>query len=285
MLQNTFIHIQSIGAITEQKLWESGLRDWNKFSGDISIPLSGSRKYYLDMGIAESLEQFQRCNPSYFSKLLPANQSWRLFSEFKESTVYLDIETTGLDRYFDTITTIASYDGRSIKTYVQGDNLNDFVEDIYKYKVIVSYNGKSFDVPFLEQYFNIKLNHAHIDLRYVLASLGFRGGLKRCETALGTDRGPLEGMDGYLAVWLWDDYRRNHNPRALETLLAYNMEDVVNLEQLMVIAYNMKIGETPFLESHRIPRPPAPEIPFRVDPDTVQRVRRELFSAGAYGDF
>jgi hypothetical protein len=44
MLQNTFMHIQSIGAITEQRIWESGLSDWDAFSDDISIPLSGKRK-------------------------------------------------------------------------------------------------------------------------------------------------------------------------------------------------------------------------------------------------
>ncbi len=54
MLQNTFIHIQSIGALTEQRLWESGLSDWDAFYDDISIPLSGNRKYLLQKGIEES---------------------------------------------------------------------------------------------------------------------------------------------------------------------------------------------------------------------------------------
>ena len=178
MLQKTFMHIQSIGAITEQRLWESGLRDWDSFSDDLSIPLSGKRKYLLQKGTEESKRHLADRNPSYFSKCLPANQSWRLFPEFRDSTAYLDIETTGLDRHFNEITTIALYDGQEIKTYVRGKNLNDFIEDIQKYKVIVSYNGKSFDVPFIENYFNIRLDHAHIDLRYVLHSLGFRGGLK-----------------------------------------------------------------------------------------------------------
>ena len=173
MLQNTFIHIQGIGPITEQRLWESGLRDWDAFTDDISIPLSGKRKYLLQKGIEESRQYLYQNNPVYFSKLLPKNLCWRLFPEFRDSTVYLDIETTGLDRYFNDITTIALYDGESIQIYVQGRNLDDFIEDIQKYKVIVSYNGKSFDIPFIEQYFNIRLDHAHIDLRYILYSLGF----------------------------------------------------------------------------------------------------------------
>ena len=196
MLQNTFIHIQSIGAITEQRLWESGLRDWDEFTDDISIPLSGRRKYLLQKGIDESRQHLYQNNPVYFSKCLPANQSWRFFPEFRNSIAYLDIETTGLDRHYHSITTIALYDGESVQTYVQGQNLEDFIEDIQKYKVIVTYNGKSFDIPFIEHFFNIKLGQAHIDLRYILYSLGFRGGLKGCERQLGMDRGDLS-VDGH----------------------------------------------------------------------------------------
>ena len=228
------MHIQSIGAITEQRLWESGLGDWDAFTDDISIPLSGKRKYLLQKGIDESRQCLYQNNPVYFSKCLPANQSWRLFPEFRNSTVYLDIETTGLDRYFNDITTIALYDGESIQTYVQGQNLEDFIEDIQKYKVIISYNGKSFDIPFIEHYFNIRLDQAHIDLRYVFYSLGFKGGLKGCERQLGMDRGDLSDIDGFFAVLLWDEYQRTGDQKALDTLLAYNVQDTINLENLMV---------------------------------------------------
>jgi uncharacterized protein YprB with RNaseH-like and TPR domain len=271
MLKNTFIHIQSIGAITEQRLWKTGFRDWDSFSGDIPIP--AGRKYFLEKGIEESKKYLADFNPAYFSKRLPSNQCWRLFPEFRKSTVYLDIETTGLDRYFNTVTTIALYDGQSIKTYVQGDNLDDFVEDIQQYKVIVSYNGKSFDVPFLEQYFNIRLDHAHIDLRYVLASFGFRGGLKECERQLDMDRGDLKDIDGYFAVLLWEEYQRTGDQKTLDTLLAYNIQDTVNLENLLVTAYNMKLKDTPFYESHLIADSPPPVNPFGVDLETVDRLK------------
>jgi uncharacterized protein YprB with RNaseH-like and TPR domain len=55
---------------------------------------------------------------------------------------------------------------------------------IQKYNVIVSYNGKSLDVPFIEIYFGIQLRHAQIDPRCVLGSLGYKGGLKGCERQL-----------------------------------------------------------------------------------------------------
>ncbi len=104
------------------------------------------------------------------------------------------------------------------------------------------------------------------------------GGLKQCERALGICRGSLDGVDGYFAVLLWYDYLRNGNEKALETLIAYNIEDVVNLEALMVKAYNMKIKNTPFSASHRLSPPDVPKMPFRADPVTVERIRRENFS-------
>ncbi len=273
MLQNTFMHIQSIGALTEQRLWESGIRDWDAFSDDISMPLSGNRKYLLQKGIDESRQHLYQNNPVYFSNCLPSNQSWRFFPEFRDSTAYLDIETTGLDRQFNKITTIALYDGQAIKTYVHGQNLDDFIEDIQQYKVIVSYNGKSFDIPFIENFFNIRLNHAQIDLRYVLYSLGFKGGLKGVERQLGTDRGNLRDVDGFFAVLLWDDFVKTNNQQTLETLLAYNVEDTVTLENLMVTAYNMKLKETPFYDNLLIEESTPPVNPFRADLATIDRIK------------
>ncbi|MEE8398677.1 MAG: ribonuclease H-like domain-containing protein [Desulfobacterales bacterium] len=189
---------------------------------------------------------------------------------------YLDIETTGLEKWACEITTIALYNGESVFYYVNGQNLDDFVGEIDTYDVIVSYNGKSFDVPFIEHYFGITLNQAHIDLRYILASLGYRGGLKSCEIQLGIDRGDLADVDGYFAVLLWYDYTQNGNQKALETLLAYNIQDTVNLETLMVTAYNMKIKDAPFHQD-QLPEPVSPLIPFTVDKGTVDRIK------GAHG--
>ena len=154
------MHIQSIGAVTEQKLWNSGINNWYAFSDDVSIPLSGKRKYLLQKGIDESRQHLYQNNPVYFSKCLPANQSWRFFPEFRDSTVYLDIETTGLDRHYQSITTIALYDGHEIKTYDDIFVSVNFLDEIDRYKDIVTYNGKSFDILIIENFFNIKLNHA-----------------------------------------------------------------------------------------------------------------------------
>jgi len=57
--------------------------------------------------------------------------------------------------------------------------------------------------------------------------------------------------------------------------LAYNIQDVLTLENLMVIAYNLKIKDTPFY-GNRLPEPVLPEIPFDVDKKTVDRIKNDM---------
>lgn len=283
MLKSTFLHIPGIGSKTEQRFWESGIHTWEDFTSACPTRLSRSKIDTITACLEESKQHINAGNLRYFSNLLPANQHWRFFPEFRDSTVYLDIETAGLKMFGFEITTISLYNGKSIFYYVNGQNLDDFLDEIRKYRVIVTYNGRSFDIPFIENHFGIRMNQAHIDLRYVLASLGYKGGLKGCEIQLGIDRGDLRDLDGYFAVLLWYDYLRHENEKALETLLAYNIQDVLSLEHLMVISHNLKIQNTPFY-SNQLPEPVLPEIPFRVDLRTVDRIKTEMGFA-SYGNY
>jgi len=276
MLKNTFQHIPGIGAITEEKIWNLGILSWNSFRPPYPDTLPEGKIRTIGKHLKESEKHLSENNPAYFSSLIPSGLQWRMFPEFRDLAVYLDIETTGLG-YYDSITTIALFDGRSISWYINGQNLDDFVKDIFRYRLLITYNGKSFDVPFIERFFSIKLDHAHIDLRFVLSSMGYKGGLKACETTLGIDRRDLKDIDGFFAVLLWNDYLKNKNQKALETLLAYNIEDVVNLEKLMTIAYNMNISNTPF-SSLELYEPQLPlQMPFKADKETVERIKNRYF--------
>lgn len=215
---------------------------------------------------------------AFFSKRLPASLQWRIFSDFERTAVCLDIETNGLSAEQGIITTIAAYDGDGISYYIQGHNLDDFIEDIKKYNVIITYNGKCFDIPYIERYFGIRLPHGHIDLRYVLAGLGCKGGLKACERRFGVDRGDLAGLDGAFAVLLWDDYVSRGNVAALETLLAYNIADAVNLQSLMILAVNELVRSTPFEFRYFREVPHSRKNPFRPDAGTIDRLKRYFIS-------
>lgn len=283
MLEQSFSHITGIGLQTESKLWSENIADWSSFKNAKDIKLSEKKIAYINNELLESTKHLKANNPNYFSAGLQTNQHWRLFKEFKTSIAYIDIETTGLYAGLAIITTIAIYDGSQIKYYVNGKNLDDFKTDIFKYKLLVTYNGKCFDVPFIEEFFNITLDHSHIDLRYVLHNLGYSGGLKSCEKQLGISRNDLEGVDGLFAIYLWNDYIENNNKAALDTLLAYNIEDVVNLEYLMHKAYNLKLLATPFEKELKMSIPDRPNIPFEPDLKTIDKIKNSFYSA--YDDY
>lgn len=274
MLFNSFSHIPGIGPTTEKKIWNAGVHSLDQFIETPPEFLTSRKKMHIQESLQTSARALESNDANFFYEGLASSEHWRLFKELREHVAYLDIETTGLGDPGDIITTIALYDGKEVKHYVQGQNLDDFVEDVQAYQVLVTFNGKQFDIPFIERYWRIKITQAQIDLRFVLKSLGHGGGLKRVEQKLGLGRtGELAEIDGFFAVLLWRDYMRTRDPKSLHTLLSYNIEDVLNLESLMVFAYNQKIKDLPFdLESIEPPR--LTKNPFDVDAPTVRRIKR-----------
>ncbi|HNQ90153.1 MAG TPA: ribonuclease H-like domain-containing protein [Verrucomicrobiota bacterium] len=274
MLRRTFCHLPGVGLKAEQQLWAAGIDSWGALA-QADATLGARRRERLLQHLEESQRQLDLQNAAFFAGSLPSQEHWRLYSEFRESVAYVDIETTGLGGPGDYITTIALYDGRTIRHYVQGQNLAEFARDIRDYRLLVTYNGKCFDLPILRGSLGIPLDQAHIDLRYVLSSLGYTGGLKGCERQLGLDRGDLADVDGFFAVLLWRDYHHHRNPHALETLLAYNIRDVVNLEPLLIMAYNLKTTRTPFGPAVALPAATPPAEPFRPHAPTIERLQRQ----------
>ena len=87
------------------------------------------------------------------------------------------------------------------------------------------------------------------------------------------DRGDLSDIDGFFAVLLWEEYQKTGDPKALDTLLSYNVQDTINLEALLLAGYNMKLKETSFYDSHWTEQPEPPTNPFRVDLATVDKIK------------
>jgi uncharacterized protein YprB with RNaseH-like and TPR domain len=253
MLTNTFCHIPGIGEQTERHLWSAGVTSWDCALPKAAVRLPRPARKSWPSHMQECIDNHANGNLSFFAERLPAKQHWRLYRDFKDVCAFLDIETTGL--WGGEITTITLYDGRNIRYYVNGDNMDSFPLDVLDYRLLVTYNGKSFDVPFIERFFGIRLPHAHIDLKGPLRGLGLKGGLKGCERQLGIGRPGLEDVNGFIAVLLWNEYRMRKNIEALETLLAYNIQDTLVLHTLLVHAYNQKIRATPFSASHLLPMP------------------------------
>ncbi|MFP3867988.1 MAG: ribonuclease H-like domain-containing protein [Desulfobacteraceae bacterium] len=239
MLKRTFIHLPGVGERTEAHFWRQGLQTWEDFLAVSRVwGLSRERLAWLQTEVRQSLARIS--DLVYFADRLPSAQYWRLFKHFRPRAAYLDIETTGANWPMLTITVIGLYDGCRFQQFVQGENLHQFSQAIRSYSLLVTYNGTQFDLPVLRANFpDLSLPPVHIDLRFVLARLGYRGGLKRIEPQLGVHRpSDLEDLDGYMAVLLWDRYQRGDRT-ARDLLLRYNQEDVVNLETLMIQSYGL----------------------------------------------
>lgn len=236
MLEHTFIHIQGIGHKTESKLWEQGIRTWHDFLQFTETVFSPARDQFVRQELENSIKH--RDDIRYFSDRLSSGDMWRLFREFEKKAVYLDIETSGGYGGMDEITVIGLYDGRSVWTFVNGIDLDEFEIAIAGYDLVITFSGTSFDLPFIRRWFpGISLPTAHIDLRFLLKKLGIGGGLKKIEKELGISRDEgIDGMDGYEAVMLWKAYQWGDR-KALDTLIKYNTADIVNLKPLTEKGY------------------------------------------------
>src|SRR5882762_2443690 len=247
MLQQTFINIPGIGKQTELDLWEHGIRSWDdadRFEKRFGA-VGGRLQKKLDEYIPRSREAIRHKDAAFFERLSTMGEAWRVFPEFVDQCVYLDIETTGLSSVFDTITTVGLYDGRKYKVFVEGDNLQELPAHLSGYSVVVTFNGAGFDLRFLRLAFpNLSLPPIHIDLRWITRKLGMTGGLKSVEAELGLKRPDgVEDLTGYDMTVLWAKYLRGEKS-ALDQLVQYNTEDVVHLKAIMEIAYDKLCKKT-----------------------------------------
>lgn len=154
-----------------------------------------------------------------------------------QTDAYLDIETTGLSRN-DEITVIGVYLCNGAEaSFVQlvGDEISEesLLEALSGTGVIYTYNGSSFDLPFIRRRLGVDLANTfgHHDLMHDCWKCRLMGGLKAVERQLGISRN-LPDMDGYQAVRLWWRYVTDADDDALKMLLEYNREDVVHLKTL-----------------------------------------------------
>ena len=280
MLKHTFLHLPGIGCKIERKLWSQGFLCWDdclRKSNVLSLLRSDTRDSLAE-GLSESREQLSAGNARYFEERLSSSEAWRLYRDFGDSVAFVDIETTGLWAGIDAITVVGLFNGQETKAFIKGVNLDEFAEEIQKYRLMVTFNGKRFDVPFLRYSFGELPDHlAHLDLRYPLRSLGYRGGLKRIEAHLGLEReGALKEVEGFMAVLLWREHVHG-NPTALDTLVRYNLEDVVNMQYLADVAYNQAVLQLP-IKVDILPVHPKYEVDTAFDPELIRYLRRSILN-------
>jgi len=240
MLCHTFQHIPGLDERRERALWRRGISTWDDLLAapqDSGLPPTLLRD--AEAIIHLSQEALRQGNIYFFAQLLPVREHWRLFGDFQDATAYLDIETGPLGHGRQGITVIGLFDGREFRSFVRGHNLHTFEAYLRRYDLLVTFNGKSFDLPMIERDLGIPIYQAQIDLRMFLHQLGYHGGLKRIERQWGIYReDEIAGLTGFDAVLLWARYRHGDSA-ALQRLIAYNRADVVNLEVLLKRGYEL----------------------------------------------
>jgi uncharacterized protein YprB with RNaseH-like and TPR domain len=144
---------------------------------------------------------------------------------------YLDIETS----YDHAISVVGVYiPGLGTCQLVGGDITDVSVARLLEPATcLYTFNGHRFDLPVIRR--ELRLDLAQMlrthDLLYDCWARSLYGGLKAVERRLGIERTFCE-VDGRMAMTLWQRYEALGDRDALTLLLAYNREDIENLEVL-----------------------------------------------------
>jgi uncharacterized protein YprB with RNaseH-like and TPR domain len=232
MIDGAFLHFPGIGPVRERKLRERGFNSWAKAldAGDgLPIPASSREAFFAE--IARCEQAVADDDLIYLCKSLKYQDHWRILAEHFPRASYFDIETTGLG-WADVISVIVCYHKGEIHTFYEHENLDDFLELLEDVELLVSFNGVSFDVPRVLDYFHVpELPCAHIDLRWLCYHAAWTGGLKAIAENMGIHR-PLDlhDADGQEAILLWQRWREDEDLAAKTRLARYCAADTLLLK-------------------------------------------------------
>lgn len=172
----------------------------------------------------------------------------KLLNSIFKDCVYLDIETTGLSSKFDTIIaiTLLTMDDEAINLSqifiesvdTENEALIKFMDLIKTKKYLITYNGNSFDIPFIsyklnkyninnniDSYYKIDL---YKDVRLLSSKIDLENmKLKTIESYFGIQRD--DALSGKDIVTLYKSYQINNKQEHMELILLHNYEDVYYL--------------------------------------------------------
>ena len=179
----------------------------------------------------ESEEALAKEDVKFFRERLPRREYYRIAASFPDRCVFLDIETTGLSRYYDQVTLVGWSTGSRYEVLIDPTETVQLEHDLSDQPILITFNGTLFDLPFLASRFDTDWSAVtHVDLRYVARRAGLTGGQKKIEVAIGVERETrLDGVSGAEAVGLWFDYKGG-SLSALRKLVRYNHADIEGMK-------------------------------------------------------
>ncbi len=255
MLTNSFCFARLLNEDQERSLWARGVTDWTvlrQYPEEAAAVIGSSKAQKLVEAVNEAAAALARSDWAWFKTNWPERETWRLWSiagaadtvpvyATPTQAALVDIETTGLTPGYDQITVIGLADGTpQARAYVAGrpqpgdEPLDRFREAIKHYRLIVTFNGTNFDLPFIEKTFReaaFRFDLPHLDLLPAAKALGLSGGLKDMEPQLGIQRdAAIKDMRGHEAIALWGQWKNQGDLAAYQKLTTYCKADCANLQ-------------------------------------------------------
>lgn len=248
MIKRSFKFLEGINREFQRKLHSDGINDWDDFLKaetieDIDVHL----KKRLDKKIREYQNALDEKDYDYFACHLPPSSHWRLYDTMKKDRTlcFMDIETTGLQFFNDEVTLVGIYDGTYYQALVAGIDLDSesLEKALAPFKMIVTYNGMKFDIPFLKYQFpDLKLNKLMFDLSFPAKRHKLGNSLKELEKHFGMARnGDIAGLNGHHIVKMWDKFQAG-DIKSLELLKEHNQSDTSNLNELADKVFEYLVG-------------------------------------------
>jgi uncharacterized protein len=234
MIERSFILLPGVG-ITKERQIKQYVPDWNTFLAAATITgISSQRKRFYDKFLCQAKQALHDDNMPFFVQHLPLAEHWRLYTHFREDALFLDIEVEHVTK---DLTVIGMYNGQDTKIMIQGKNMHlpTIKKELQKAKVVVTYNGNIFDIPFLrKKYPGLLPNIPCFDVAVGCRRLGLLGGLKKVEETLGIHRDnrivrELRSGQPYQLYKMWKNSGDEHY---LRLLVEYNEEDVISLQRV-----------------------------------------------------
>lgn len=166
---------------------------------------------------------------------------------------FLDIETTGLNSSINKVFLIGIltvHENQLVATQFFADSKEeekDILEQasllLSSLDLVITYNGSTFDIPFLNKRFTFYgmdfqvPRYTSFDLYKIIRKYGYNlfpdYKLKTIENYLGIERkDTISGKEGIL---LYQEYLKSGNPTYRKNLLLHNLEDVYHLTKILVL--------------------------------------------------
>jgi uncharacterized protein len=254
-------HCPGIGPVRLERLHAAGVHDW---SDAVRFPerIPGTWRGAIVAECTRCLAAHAAGDIAYFVQRFAPQDRWRILAEYLPRTTFFDLETEGLE-YDAPITVIGCWHRGTLRTFVEHENLDAFLDLLDDVELLASFNGNAFDVPRLLDAFHIPaLPCPHVDLRWMCHHRGWKGGLKDISERLGIARPlDLQGVDGAWAIHLWHRWRQRQDVAAREQLLRYCAADAV---LLVFLAHHLTAREVSELDQlwSQLPAASAPSLPF-----------------------